>query len=188
MHEAAVFFSVYFSAAIHHGQRHGTMLAKILVAVGARPSADIAIADGLQLAIELNAVVTFIHVVTAFDLPIIDAPARAYLSANQLSAGLDEAAAPTYCAVMAQSRAIGLDVAFTVAAGISITRGIADFAREQRCGLIVVGSSRRGRWHPFVRGVADGLARISDVPIWVSSQQPWRQAGMFESRRARQVR
>jgi len=161
------------------------MVARILVAVGFGRSTGVAVADGLRLASELNAHVTFVHVVTAFDLPIIEAPARAYLALDGLQAGLGAAAATIFASAMAQAQAQGVDARCAAISGVSIARPLSEFAREQGCELIVAGSSERTLWRRlFGSSVARSLADVTDLPIWVSGQHPWRQGRNFASRRA----
>ncbi|WIT14119.1 universal stress protein [Paucibacter sediminis] len=161
------------------------MFARILVAVGFGRSTGVAVEDGLRLAAELNAQVTFVHVVTSFDLPIVEAPAQAYLTPDELRAGLGAAAAAVLASAMAQAKAHGIDARCAAISGVSIARPLSEFAREEGCEFIVAGSSERTWWRRlFGTSVASTLADITDMPIWVSSQHPWREGGNFASRRA----
>lgn len=160
------------------------MVAIILVALGFGHSSGVAVADGLRLATEMNAHIIFVHVVTAFDLPIIEAPARAYLTSDELQAGLSAAAATVFAAAMAQARAQGVKARCAAISGVSIAQPLSDFACKQGCELIVAGCGARSLWRRlFGSSVAKSLADIANVPIWVSGRHPWRDGGSLTSRR-----
>lgn len=143
------------------------MVARILVGVGSGRGTDDAVADGLQLASAFNASLVFLHVVTVFDLPIIEAPALAYLTPEQVQSGLEAAATSIFARVNRRLRDAGVNAACAARSGTSIASSIAEFAREHGCDLVVVGTGRSGVWRRLLGGcVANDLLAVADVPLW----------------------
>jgi len=148
----------------------GRVVRKILVAVGAGRGSEPAVSDALQLAHELGASIIYLHVVTAFDQPIIDAPARAYLSPEQLQSGLNAIASPLFAEVIERSHGAGVETSYAVTAGISIAQGITKFARQQACDLIVIGACNCSSWRRLLGGcTVNALTAVAGERIWVSS-------------------
>lgn len=145
------------------------MTSKLLIAVGAGRAADSVVADGLRLAGALGASVVLLHVVTAFDLPLLEAPARAYLTPEQLDAGLATSAASTLARHAALAVSLGVLAHSRIASGVAIAHGIVENAVDQACDLIVVGRGRRVGWRALLRAnVAAEVVSVAPVPVWVS--------------------
>lgn len=148
------------------------MVRKILIAVSASTSADEAVADGLRLAEALGASVLFLHVVTTLDLPIIEAPALASLTPEQVSSALAAVAASVLAKPAARAAAAGAPAVFAVVADVTIARCIANYANDHACDLILVGRPRPRRWRALLNSnVAKHVAMGARVPVIVSGNR-----------------
>jgi nucleotide-binding universal stress UspA family protein len=145
----------------------------ILVAVDGSPASRSVTSHAYELAEQLGATCTVLHVLDDITIPFVNYGMEPYVNVEAVNPEVVEAqrtGAERMVADLARTAPEGVDVEAAVveAAGRRIGETITEEARERRADLVVVGThGHRGLSKVFVGSVADAVVRSAEVPVTV---------------------
>lgn len=149
------------------------MYAHILVAVDGSPASRTVTSHAYELASQLGARCTVLHVLDDVTIPFVNYGMEPYVNIEAVNPEVAEAqrtGAERLVADLARTAPDDVEVEAVVveAAGRRIGESITVEARDRGVDLVVVGThGHRGLSKVFVGSVADAVVRSADVPVTV---------------------
>ncbi|MBW3658705.1 MAG: universal stress protein [Actinobacteria bacterium] len=149
------------------------MYRHILVAVDGSPSSRAVTTHAYELAAQLGASCTVLHVLDDVTVPFVNYGMEPYVNVEAINPELIEAqrtGAERMVADLARGAPGDVEVSGAVveAGGRRIGQSITDEAEARGADLVVVGThGHRGLSRVFVGSVADAVVRSADVPVTV---------------------
>lgn len=158
------------------------MLKKILIVVDDRPSSQIAIRTGIDLAKDHQASILFFHPYQSHVFPGSDLMPALAIDPEELRSKESAKAHKLLTAASKQAELAGVPSARASGSGLDSSQCVADAAYTRHCDLIVVGTEGRSALMRLIKGsMVPGLISWADVPVLVCREAP---RGASMSRRA----
>jgi len=150
----------------------------ILVSVDGSPTSSLALDEALRLAKELQSQVRIVHVV---DSTILYQGNMDFVDIGELEKALNETGQQILKSAVAIAENAGINAESKLLKNEQFLKRIPDIIVDEACDwpadLVVVGThGRRGFSHLFLGSVAEGVVRISQMPVLLirgHSPQPY---------------